>query len=71
MSDLYWSWEEVNQELGTKYTNDTNTEDPVLIVGERKWSWENMEGDPIHGRMGLTLVERIRYSDKYDLFVYT
>ncbi len=47
----------------------------ALIVGVRKWSWDDipghpLEGHPIMGRALLHLDEHIRVSDKYDLFLY-
>lgn len=75
--DVYESYAEVNEALELSgeraLTNDRNPEDPAVIVGVRKWTWDGMgdEGPdwPLNC-FGLQLLEHVPVHDKYDLFIY-
>jgi hypothetical protein len=71
--DVWTRYAEVNSELDLKLDNDRNVEDPILIVGVRKWSYEDLgEDGPTWPRdLGFDLAEHVRVHDKYDLFIYT
>jgi hypothetical protein len=73
--DIYESYAEVNEELDLpeerQLSADKNVEQYSLIVGARKWFWEGLdEKGPCEGIMGLTLQERVKINDKYDIFIY-
>lgn len=84
--DLYDSYEELNAELESwswvvnekpaPFSNDRNVEDPRLIVGVRKWSWDDIQGHPLDRvpmscLVGLEMMEHVKVGDKYDVFIYT
>jgi hypothetical protein len=68
----YWEVNEDLQLLGDRaLSNDKNWEDPKLIVGVRKWSWDNCDpGGPDFSSLGLRMVQHIAIFEKYDLFIY-
>lgn len=76
--DLYTSYQDVNDtlkdwgavECGT-LNNDTHPESPRLIIGVRKWSWDNCgENGPDLSFLGLEMVSHVVVHHKYDLFIY-
>lgn len=74
--DLYEDYADVNDVLGlegeARLSNDRNVEDPLLIVGTRKWSWDDMpeEGPRLWFLGTARMVEHVRIHDKYDVFIY-
>jgi len=70
--DFYASYKDVNEDLELNLSNDSNVEDPLLIIGTRKWSYTY--GDeapgPDFGFLGLSEAAHIFVHDKYDLFIY-
>lgn len=69
--DLYWSYDEVNQDFDLQLSNDANVEDPACIIGVRKWCWDGKsEQGPDLRSLGLVMREHVRVHDKYDLFIY-
>lgn len=78
--DIYLNYDDVNADFATWVwntcerpilSNDTNMEDPALIVGVRKWAYDNCgEKGPDFSFLGLTMIEHVRVHDKYDLFMY-
>jgi hypothetical protein len=69
--DLYFSYKEVNEALETEMSNDKNVEDPILIVGSRKWMWDDMgKNGPDLGFLGFSMMEHVAINAKYDIFIY-
>jgi hypothetical protein len=73
--DVYASYADVNADFelsdGRQLSNDRNVEDPALIVGTRKWTWEGMDPEgPDLRFLGLTMQEHVPLMDKYDIFIY-
>jgi hypothetical protein len=77
--DLYESYVDLNETLAgwiwrespcPVFSNDANVEDPVCMIGIRKWSWENQpEEGPNVGFLGLEIAEHVKVTDKYDVFI--
>ena len=75
-ADLYIDYAEVNEIfelLGDRaLSNDKNIEDPALIVGVRKWTWNSCdEKGPDFSHLGFEMSEHVVIHDKYDVFIYT
>lgn len=79
--DLFANYAQVNEQIdrcqwfgGTKpayLSNDRNVEDPVLILGVRKWIDSGLSAEgPYLGNLRLRMAEHVALSDKYDLFIY-
>jgi hypothetical protein len=73
--DLWNDYKEVNEDLDLTgdraLSADKNSEDMCLIVGSRKWSWDNCDpSGPNFSSLGLQMIEHILIHDKYDLFIY-
>lgn len=73
--DIYKNYREVNTELDLReeeaLSNDKNVEDPMMIVGVWKWTYEGFsEEGPDFSFIGLTMKEHIPLRQKYDLFIY-
>lgn len=80
--DIYESYEKLNDALRRDglyhlavFSEDNNVEQMGLIVGVRKWTWDNL-GDgsecpdwPVT-MCGFTFREHHKISDKYDVFIY-
>ena len=74
-ADLYCDEREVNEDCelagDRALSNDRNVEDPALIVGVRKWTWDSCDpAGPDFSSLGLTMREHVAIYDKYDIFIY-
>jgi hypothetical protein len=70
--DIYQTYFEVSEDFPElNLNNDDNVEDPVMIVGCRKWVDSGLgESGPDLWFLGLRMVEYVKVHDKYDLFIY-
>lgn len=73
--DVFYSYDEANEfirecgNLIAPLDPDIQSEDMILIVGSRKWSYNGLEasGPRIPG---LDCVQHITMGDKYDFFIF-
>lgn len=75
-ADIYSDYAEINEDFelngSQQLSNDKNVEDPALLIGVRKWSWDNYdEKGPDFSSLGFTMAEHVKINDKYDIFIYT
>jgi hypothetical protein len=74
-ADVYRNYHEINEEFelenDAKLSNDKNVEDPALLIGVRKWSWDNCDPNgPDFSSLGLKMIEHVEIHSKYDIFIY-
>jgi len=65
---IYYSWQEVNEDLETSFSNDDNVEDPVCIIAVYKWTYDGETEPPFF--LNFECIEHIALNDKWDLFAY-